>query len=106
MWTKWWKLTTILTCSLCFGTMACSSPKAILPQVGPRAVPDIFLPDRPVFTPLTQEEFDKIPITAKGKILKSQTDWTGYADQADIVVQGYRSFIEDVFNSDSKGKKK
>lgn len=82
--------------------MACSSPKAILPQVGPRAVPDIFLADRPTFTPLTQEEFDKIPITAAGKILKNQTDWEAFASIADAAIQGYRSYIKGLF--DEKGQ--
>lgn len=72
----------------------------MLPQVGPRAVPEIFLADRPAFTPLTQEEFDKIPITAAGKILKNQTDWIAYADIADAAIQGYRDYLKDLFEGD------
>jgi hypothetical protein len=84
--------------------MACSSPKAILPQVGPRAVPGIFLPERPAFTPLTEDEFNAIPIIAKGKILKNQTDWTAWADIADAAILGYRDYIKDLFG-DEKPKK-
>ena len=82
--------------------MACSSvPKQVLPQVGPRAVPEIFLADRPTFTPLTQEEFDKTPITVKGKILKFTTDTTAFCDIADAAVQGYRSYIQSLFDKDA-----
>jgi hypothetical protein len=55
------------------------------------------LPERPTFTPLTQAEFDAIPIQAKGKILKNQTDWIAWADIADAAVQGYRGYIKDLF---------
>jgi hypothetical protein len=53
---------------------------------------------------LSQEEFDKIPITAKGKLLKNQTDWTAWADIADAAIQGYRNYIKDLFG-DGKAKK-
>jgi hypothetical protein len=74
----------------------------VLPQVGPQAIPAIFLPDRPVFKPLTQDECDKTPITVKGKLLKYDTDWTAWADMADIAIQGYRGFIGDLFKADKK----
>ena len=100
--TKWWSLGMILLC-MTFGlAMGCSSPKAVLPQVGPRAIPEIFLADRPSFTPLTEAEFAAIPITAKGKILKNQTDWIAYADIADAAVQGYRGYIQSLFDKDAK----
>lgn len=82
---------------------ACSSQKASLPQVGKAALPNIFLPDDPVFTPLTQEEYDKIPITAKGKILKFDSDVIAYCDIARTAVREYRSFISDLF--DKEGQK-
>jgi hypothetical protein len=75
-----------------------------LPPVGPRAVPEIFLADRPAFTPLTEEEFAAIPITAKGKILKNQTDWTAFADIAEAAIQGYRGYIQSLFDKDSVPK--
>lgn len=74
----------------------------MLPQVGPQATPGIFLPERPTFKPLTQEECDKIPITAKGKLLKFDTDWTAWADMADIAVQGYRDYIKSLFDESKK----
>ena len=52
--------------------------------------------------PFTDEEFNKIPITAAGKILKNQTDWEAYASIADAAIQGYRSYIQSLF--DEKGK--
>jgi hypothetical protein len=82
--------------------VGCSSPKQGLPQVGPRAVPGIFLPERPIFTPLSEEEFSKIPITAQGKVLKNQTDWIAWADIADAAVQGYRDYIKSLFNEQTK----
>jgi hypothetical protein len=91
------KVATIL---LVIMSLGCSTPKAILPQVGPRAVPGIFLADRPAFVPFTDEEFGKIPITAKGKILKNQTDWTAWADIADAAIQGYRGYIQSLFDKD------
>ena len=71
--------------------------------MGPRAIPGIFLPERPTFTPLTEEEFNTIPITAKGKILKNQTDWAVWADIVDAAIQGYRDYIKSLFD---EGKKK
>jgi hypothetical protein len=90
------KIATILLAIMLFG---CSTPaKVVLPQVGARAIPEIFLADRPIFTPLSQDEFDKIPITAKGKILKNQTDWIAWADVANAAIQGYRSYIASLFD--------
>jgi len=74
----------------------------VIPKVGPRAIPAIFLAERPVFNPLTQAEFDAIPITAKGKILKNQTDWEAYADIAEAAISGYRSYLKDLFIEESK----
>lgn len=79
--------------------MACSNvPKQVLPQVGKQALPKIFLKERPTFTPFTQGEFDKISITAKGKILKNQADWKGYADIADAAILGYRNYLQSLFD--------
>ena len=90
-----------LLCASFLLTAACSAPKQVLPQVGPRAVPGIFLPERPVFSPLTEDEFKAIPITAKGKILKNQTDWTAWADIADAAIQGYRGYIQSLFDKEA-----
>ena len=73
----------------------------MLPKVGPQAIPGIFLPDRPTFKALTQEECDKTPITVKGKLLKYDTDWIAWADMADIAVQGYRDYIQSLFDKDA-----
>jgi len=81
--------------------LGCSTPKAVLPQVGSRAIPDILLPERPVFTPLTESEFDAIPIQAKGKILKFITDTTAFCDIADAAIQEYRFYIQSLFDGDS-----
>jgi hypothetical protein len=102
MWTRWWNLGMTLLCGICLLSAACSAPKQVLPQVGPRAVPEIFLPERPAFSPLTEDEFKAIPITAKGKILKNQTDWVAWADIADAAIQGYRSYIQGLFDKDAK----
>ena len=72
----------------------------VLPQVGPRAVPELMLADRPAFTPFTEDEFSKIPITAKGKVLKNQTDWTAFGDIADAAVAGYRGYIKSLFDAE------
>jgi hypothetical protein len=91
------KIATILFVAIML--FGCSTPaKVVLPSVGPRAVPAILLGDRPTFTPLTQAEFDAIPIQAKGKILKNQTDWTAWADIANAAIQGYRGYIGSLFN--------
>lgn len=60
------------------------------------------LAERPVFSPLTEDEFNKIPITAKGKVLKNQTDWEAWADIADAAIQGYRNYIKDLFDKEMK----
>ena len=75
--------------------MACSTlPRVELPKAGPRAVPDIQLPDRPVPRPLTWEEFSKIPITAKGKIIKYIIDLKAQLDIADAAIKAYRDYIK------------
>lgn len=70
--------------------------------MGPQAVPGIFLPERPTFKALTQDEADKTPITVKGKLLKYDSDWVAWADMADIAIQGYRDYITDLFKEGKK----
>ena len=83
--------------------MGCFGPKKqTLPQVGPRAIPDIFLPDQPSPTPFTDEEFNQIPIQALGKILKNQTDWQAAWDIAQAAIQGYRDYIKSLFDEGKK----
>ncbi len=69
----------------------------MLPAVGEAAVPKIELPGRPELTPFTEEEMQKIPVSAHGKILSNQADWWGYADQAEAAVQGLKDYIGKVF---------
>lgn len=90
------RIATILLVIMMFG---CSSPPKVgLPQIGTRAIPDIFLPEPPVFTPFTKAEFDAIPITLKGKILKYKTDVGAAWEIAGAAVQGYREYIKSLFN--------
>ena len=57
--------------------------------------------DRPNFPALTEAEFNAIPIQAAGKILKNQTDWEAYASIADAAIQGYRGYIQSLFDKDA-----
>ena len=82
--------------------MACSTPPIVqLPQAGRRAVPDIFLGERPQPVPLTEQEFEAIPITAQGKIIQNQVNWIAYADVADVAIQGYREFITNLVGGET-----
>lgn len=82
--------------------MACSPPRATLPQVGRAGIPEINLPDRPAPPVFTEDEFKAMPITVKGKILKSHTSWVAWADIADAAVKGYRDYLKELFDKDKK----
>jgi hypothetical protein len=73
-----------------------------LPPLGERAVPDIFLPDRPKLK-FTDKEIQTIikmsPKIAK-EILKNQIEWGGYADIANAAVEGYRDYIRSIFGGE------
>ena len=73
--------------------------------MGPAAIPDIRLGERPALNPFSRNEFNKIPITAHGKILKYLADVQAYEDQADLAIQGYRDYLTTLFGGD-KAKKK
>jgi len=64
-------------------------------------VPSILLPERPALNPLNEAEFDSMPITLKGKLLKFTTDVTAFCDVADAAIQGYRGFIQSLFDKDA-----
>ena len=99
-----WLLVIGLISVTSMASMGCLfQPKVVLPQVGPAAVPPIYLPDRPLFRPFTVEEFDKIPDGAHGKILTYLADVLSYEEQADIAIEGYRHYIGGLF--DKKGVK-
>ena len=66
--------------------------------MGPQAVPAIELPARPELTPFSDEEMQKIPVSAHGKILANQADWWGYADQAEAAVKGLKDYIRKALN--------
>ena len=72
--------------------------------MGPAAIPDIRLGDRPTLNPFTRDEFSKIPITAHGKILKFLADVQAYEDQADLAIQGYRDYLATLFGGDKPKK--
>ena len=99
-----WLLVIALIFVTSTANMGCQSPAAVLPQVGKAAVPEIFLPDRPTLRPFTAEEFDKIPDGAHGKVLSYLADVQSYEDQADIAVDGYRSYIRGLFDKEGAAK--
>lgn len=74
----------------------------VLPQLSPEAVPAIELPARPELTPFTEEEMQKIPVTAHGKILANQADWWGYADVSEAALKTYKNYIRGVFKMEEK----
>jgi len=78
--------------------MACS-PKVshVLPPIGEQAIPNIQLPDEPTPPLFSDAEFDAIPLTAQGKILKYKTDVDAYADIAMAAVEGYRKYLQSLF---------
>lgn len=72
----------------------------VIPQVGKLAIPEIYPPERPETQLYTQEELDSMPITVKGKILKTHTSWVAYADLADAAIQAYRDYLAGVFGGE------
>jgi hypothetical protein len=50
-------------------------------------------------TPFTREEFNKIPITGHGKILRYLADVQAYEDQADLAIKGYRDYLGTLFDT-------
>ena len=57
-------------------------------------------------TPFTREEFDKIPITAHGKILKFLADVQAYEDLADLAIKGYRDYLGTLFDTKAQEAQK
>lgn len=63
----------------------------MLPQVGTRGIPNIQAPPTPEPPMFTEQEFDAMPLSAKGKILKYKVANDGYVD---IVKTGFRLWRE------------
>jgi len=71
-----------------------------LPPLGEKAVPNIFLENRPKLQ-FTDKEFRtlfRISPRIVEKILDNQVEWRGYADIADAAVKGYRDYIRNIFS--------
>ncbi len=69
-----------------------------------RAVPDLQLTERPRLdiTDTEAAALYKFSPIITGKIMKNQLAWIGYADVADTVRDGYRSFILKIFSEEKK----
>ena len=73
--------------------------------MGPRAIPDLPLPERVEFTPFTLEEMQAIPLTAHGKIMKYIAGVNGNWDIAQAAVKGYRDYIGSLFDTEAQAKR-
>lgn len=84
--------------------MGCSHTKAVLPDLGEKAVLETPLLERPKLETLTPEEKKAIPRTAKGKILRCLAGWEGYGDVADAAVKAHQDYERSLFSGDKRNK--
>jgi len=88
----------MLLCAVCLLSWGCSArTQYVLPPLAEKAVPDINPEPRPVPPRFTEAEYLALPLSVKGKILKNQVDWRGYAEIMEMKINILRNYIQTLF---------
>jgi hypothetical protein len=102
-WTKWLLAATTLLCAVFLFSMGCcEKPLPQLPNLKEKAVPDIKPEARPTPPLFTEGEYKRMPLTAKGKIVKNQAEVKGYAEIMETKIKVLKDYIRDLFSQDKE----
>jgi hypothetical protein len=102
-WTRWsLRATTLLCAVFLLNTGCCEKPLPQLPNLKEKAVPDINPEGRPAAPLFTLGEYEKMPLTAKGKIVKNQAEVKGYAEIMETKIKVLKDYIRDLFSQDKE----
>jgi hypothetical protein len=102
-WTRWSLTATTLLCAVSLFSMGCcEKPLPRLPNLREKAVPDINPEVRPTPPLFTESEYEKMPLTGKGKIVKNQAEVKGYAEIMETKIKVLKDYIRDLFSQEKE----